>query len=470
MLFTEPIFFLFFPVVLAGAWWLSSNRLRKLWLLGASYLFYAAWDWRFLSLIATSTLVDYGVGRWLGRAERPGVRRALLVASLAVNLGLLGVFKYYGFFVESARGLLAALGLDVATRVPEIVLPVGISFYTFQTLSYTIDVYRRRFEPIRSLPDFALFVSFFPQLVAGPIVRASHFLPQLAERPRWSAVAVRGHLVLFLVGFVKKACIADNVAPAVDRVFADPGLWASSAVWTAVLLYAVQIYCDFSGYTDMAIACAGLLGFRLEKNFDFPYVARSVTEFWRRWHISLSGWLRDYLYIPLGGNRGGRLVTHRNLMLTMLLGGLWHGAAWTFVAWGALHGVALAAHKEWRRLRPEGAALLPPAVGGALAWGLTLFWVCLTWIFFRAQSFADAAVLVHSFALFQGAGSWTLDPALLVFVAGLGVLHRASARGRLELSAERLPDWAFAGAYGAAAAVALAFVPLRSAPFIYFQF
>jgi len=472
VLFTEPLFFLFFPVVLAGAWWLSSNRPRKLWLLAASYLFYAAWDWRFLSLIAASTLVDYGVGRALERSGSRRRRRALLVISLVVNLGLLGVFKYYGFFVESAQGLLAGLGLGVSTRVPEIVLPVGISFYTFQTLSYTIDVYRGRLEPVRSLPDFALFVSFFPQLVAGPIVRASEFLPQLDRRPRWSEVAVRRYLTLFLVGFVKKACLADGVAPVVDRVFTDPGLWTSSAVWTAVLLYAVQIYCDFSGYTDMAIACAGLLGFRLERNFDFPYVARSVTEFWRRWHISLSGWLRDYLYIPLGGSRGRRVETSRNLMVTMLLGGLWHGAAWTFVVWGALHGVALVAHKEWRARRPAlGGRWTPPAaVGSALAWGLTLVWVCLTWIFFRARSFEDALVLARSFLLLPGAGELAVDPAWLPFVAALGALHWVSSRQRAEEAVEGMPDWAFAGAYGAAAAVALLFVPLRSDPFIYFQF
>jgi len=472
MLFTEPLFLLFFPAVLAGAWWLSSHRHRKLWLLAASYLFYGAWDWRFLSLIAASTLVDYGVGRALERTERHRGRRALLVVSLVLNLGLLGVFKYYGFFVESAQGLLTALGMSVATRVPEIVLPVGISFYTFQTLSYTIDVYRGRLEPVRSLTDFALFVSFFPQLVAGPIVRASDFLPQLDRRPRWADVAVRRHLTLFLIGFVKKACLADNVAPVVDRVFADPGFWTSSAIWTAVLLYAVQIYCDFSGYTDMAIACAGLLGFRLERNFDFPYVARSVTDFWRRWHISLSGWLRDYLYIPLGGSRGGRLATYRNLMVTMLLGGLWHGAAWTFVLWGALHGVALVAHKEWARRRTAlGRWWAPPAaVRGAVSWGLTFFWVCLAWIFFRARSFADAWVLVRGFALFHGAGELAVDPAWLVFVAVLGAVHWASSRGRLEVSLGRLPDWTFAGAYGAAVAVALLFVPLRSDPFIYFQF
>lgn len=468
MLFTEPVFFVFFAAVFAVAWLERSDRRRKLWLLAASYLFYAGWDWRFLSLIAVSTLIDFGVGLGLGRAAGARARRVLLVASLVANLGLLAVFKYYGFFVDSAVGLLSALGLESAARVPEIVLPVGISFYTFQTLSYTIDVFRGKLSPVRSLTDFALFVSFFPQLVAGPIVRAADFLPQLESRPRWQDVAVRRNLALFLVGFAKKACIADNVAPFADRLFAAPETFTALAVWTGVALYAVQIYCDFSGYTDMAIACAGLLGYRLARNFDFPYLASSVADFWHRWHVSLSSWLRDYLYVPLGGNRGSRLATHRNLMLTMLLGGLWHGAAWTFVAWGLLHGLALAAHREWRRL---GAPRLPALPGGRLlATALTLHWILLTWIFFRAQSFADAAVLARAFVFFHSPGPRTLEPALLFLVVVLVAVHRLSASNRLEEAVERLPDWAFAGAYGTAAALAVFFLPLRTEAFIYFQF
>jgi alginate O-acetyltransferase complex protein AlgI len=468
VLFTEPIFFAFFAAVFAVAWLERSHRRRKLWLLAASYLFYAGWDWRFLSLIAASTLIDYLAGRGLGRSGRAASRRALLLTSLALNLGFLGLFKYYGFFVESAVGLLSALGLEPVARVPAIVLPVGISFYTFQTLSYTIDVYRGKLEPVRNLVDFALFVGFFPQLVAGPIVRAAEFLPQLERPPRWSEVAIRRDLTLFLVGFVKKACIADNVAPFADRLFEAPETFTALAVWTGVALYAVQIYCDFSGYTDMAIACAGLLGYRLARNFDFPYLASSVADFWHRWHVSLSTWLRDYLYVPLGGSRGSRLATHRNLLLTMLLGGLWHGAAWTFVAWGLLHGLALAAHREWRRFA---APRLPALPGGRLlATALTLHWILLTWIFFRAQSFADAAVLARAFLLFQSPGPRTLEPALLFLVVVLVAVHRLSASNRLEEAVERLPDWAFAGAYGTAAALAVFFLPLRTEAFIYFQF
>jgi alginate O-acetyltransferase complex protein AlgI len=468
VLFTEPVFFVFFAAVFAVAWLERSHARRKLWLLAASYLFYAGWDWRFLSLIAFSTLVDFAVGLALKRAGRAATRRSLLVASLAINLGLLAVFKYYGFFVESAVGLLSALGLEPAARVPEIVLPVGISFYTFQTLSYTIDVYRGRLSPVRSLTDFALFVGFFPQLVAGPIVRAADFLPQLESRPRWRDVAVRRNLTLFLVGFVKKACVADNLAPFADRVFAAPEVFTALAIWTAVALYAVQIYCDFSGYTDMAIACAGLLGYRLAPNFEFPYLASSPADFWRRWHVSLSTWLRDYLYIPLGGSRGSRLATHRNLLLTMFLGGLWHGAAWTFVVWGALHGVALAAHREWRRLV---AGRVPSLPGGRiLAGALTLYWILLTWIFFRAQSFGEAAVLARAFLLFQSPGPLGLDPAFLLVATLLLAAHALGAGRRVEDAVEGLPDWAFASSYGAAGALAVSFLPLRTEAFVYFQF
>jgi alginate O-acetyltransferase complex protein AlgI len=468
VLFTEPVFFVFFAAVFAIAWLEGDHRRRKLWLLGASYLFYAGWDWRFLALIAVSTLIDFAAGLALHRSFRPAGRRALLLASVVGNIGLLGVFKYYGFFVESAIGLLAVLGLEPAARVPAIVLPVGISFYTFQTLSYTVDVYRRKLEPVRSFTDFALFVSFFPQLVAGPIVRAADFLPQLQFPPRWRDVAVRRNLILFLSGFVKKTCIADNIAPFADRVFDAPETFTALAVWTAVALYAAQIYCDFSGYSDMAIGCAGLLGYRLVRNFDFPYLASNVADFWHRWHVSLSTWLRDYLYIPLGGSRGSRLATHRNVLITMLLGGLWHGAAWTFVAWGALHGAALAAHREWRRLA---VGRLPAVPGGrALGTVVTLYWVLLTWIFFRAGSFTDAATLARAFLSFESPGPRTLDPGLLVLVSLLLVTHRLGCRYRLEDRAEALSDWTFAGAYGAAVAVALFFVPLRTEAFVYFQF
>ncbi len=467
MLFTQPIFLAFFVVVFTVSWLERNNTRRKLWLLGASYVFYAGWDWRFLSLIAISTLVDYVVGLVLRRTDAPRRRRAWLTLSVLVNLGILGFFKYYNFFIDSAAAMLHPLGVAVGDRALEIVLPVGISFFTFQSMSYTFDVYRRRLEPVTNFLDFALFVAFFPQLVAGPIVRAAHFLPQLRRFPKRSSVDFRGCLLLFLTGFVKKSCIADNVSPFVDPVFAQPAAYDALSVWIAVLFYAVQIYCDFSGYTDMAIACAGLLGYELNVNFNFPYFAASVTEFWRRWHISLSSWLRDYLYIPLGGNRGSLLFTYRNLILTMLLGGLWHGAAWTFVVWGALHGGALVAHREWnRRLSLPAWGLLGRFLGTAA----TFYFACFAWIFFRAQSFGDAAVLAKAYLFFQAEGAKSLSPYLLISFVGLATAHWLCSCGWPQRLAKPLPDWGFAVAYGAAAAVALAFVPLRAQPFIYFQF
>ncbi|MEM8934739.1 MAG: MBOAT family O-acyltransferase, partial [Acidobacteriota bacterium] len=462
MLFVEPLFFLFFAVVFAVSWSVPRDRPRKAVLLAASYLFYAGWDWRFLGLILLSTAVDFVVSRAIHAApERSSARRRWLVLSLVTNLGILATFKYLGFFVDSARAGLHALGVTVADPALSIVLPVGISFYTFQTLSYTIDVFRGRLDPVRNVLDFALFVAFFPQLVAGPIVRAAHFLPQLARRPRLGEVAGRRWLTLFLIGFVKKACVADGVAPHVEQVFSAPDAFAASAVWLAVALYAIQIYCDFSGYSDMAIACAGLLGYDLGPNFRFPYLASSVADFWRRWHISLSTWLRDYLYIPLGGSRGTRWATTRNLMLTMLLGGLWHGAAWTFVAWGALHGVALAVHRGWRRLVEQRVPTitLPPVVTRTASTALTLWVVACGWILFRAESFGDAGVLLKAFVLGRGAGTLGhgpggLDPNLWWLVGALFVLHLVGEHGWTADRLATLPRPGFALAYGTAIAIA----------------
>ncbi len=326
------------------------NRRRKVLLLLASYAFYAAWDWRFTALIAVSTLADYIAALRIEGAQGRS-RERWLVAALAVNLTLLGFFKYFGFFVDSAVELGELLGVAVRRPALEVILPVGISFFTFQSMSYTLDVHAGRLRATRSLLDVALFVAFFPQLVAGPIVRARHFLPQLAARPRFADVDVRGACALFLLGLFKKVFVADVIGGWIDPFFAAPEDFAPGSSRVAMPLFAIQIYCDFSGYTDMAIASAGLLGYRLTRNFAHPYFAGDVRDFWRRWHISLSTWLRDYLYIPLGGGRGHLLSVYRNLMITMLLGGLWHGANWTFVVWGGLHGLGLVATREWERNR-----------------------------------------------------------------------------------------------------------------------
>ena len=467
MLFVEYRFLLFFLIVLAVYWPLRSNRARKLWLLGCSYAFYAGWKWEFLGLIILSTLVDYFVGLRLAD-PRTVRRRGWLLVSLVVNLGMLGIFKYCNFFLESAGELLQFLGIPYSPSTLAIVLPVGISFYTFQTLSYSIDIYRGKLPASRNLLDVALFVGFFPQLVAGPIVRAKAFLPQLVSSRRWASVDVRGCLLLFLIGFVKKACISDNVAPLVDQYFANPAAFDAVSAWVGVTFYAIQIYCDFSGYSDMAIASAGLLGYRLLLNFDFPYLAGNITVFWRRWHISLSSWLRDYLYIPLGGSRGGKLFTHRNLMLTMLLGGLWHGAAWNFVVWGGLHGAALIAHKEWTRR----VALTGFAAGAMRAIGplLTFYWVCIAWIFFRADGFGRAIDVLEPFLLLRAEGTESLGAGALGVFLALAVVHVLSRTIGVEGAARRLPSGAFALLYGGLAAVVLSLVPASYTPFIYFQF
>ncbi|MEL7520851.1 MAG: MBOAT family O-acyltransferase, partial [Cyanobacteria bacterium J06553_1] len=307
MIFTEFRFFIFFAVVFGVYWALRSNGWRKAWILACSYAFYGAWDWRFLSLIIGSTLVDYVVGLNLVKCDDSSkvnsskAKRSWLALSLCVNLGALAFFKYANFFADSAVGFFSWMGLPVNSVTLGIVLPVGISFYTFQTLSYSLDIYAGQLQPKKNLLDLATFVAFFPQLVAGPIVRAADFLPQLEIARSFDQVNVRACLTLFMVGFFKKACVSDNLAPIVDKYFAAPDTFDAISSWIGVLSYTVQIYCDFSGYSDMAIACAGLLGYELCVNFNFPYFASSITDFWRRWHISLSTWLKDYLYIPVGG-------------------------------------------------------------------------------------------------------------------------------------------------------------------------
>ena len=462
MIFTELSFLAFFALVFGVYWCLTSHRARKLWLLAASYFFYGAWDWRFLSLIVGSTALDYLVGLRLEGNDDERSRKRWIALSVVANLGLLGVFKYANFFLDSAIRLANALGFEASPHVLGIVLPVGISFYTFQTMSYSLDVYRRELRAVRDPLDFALFVTFFPQLVAGPIVRAIDFLPQLERVRLWRDVRVRACATLFLVGYVKKACIGDNVAELVDPYFKDPALYDALSAWIAVLFYAVQIYCDFSGYSDMAIATAGLFGYELRLNFDFPYFAASIRDFWRRWHMSLSSWLRDYLYIPLGGGRGSRLYQYRNLMLTMLLGGLWHGAGWNFVIWGALHGAALVAHREWERRE-----LRMPAALGLVA---TFWWVLLAWIFFRAPSFDGALVTVRSFMLFQAEGARSFGVWPLVTFAALALVHALAARRWIERLTEPLPDWGYALLLGALVPLALAFTNAAVKPFIYFQF
>ncbi|HZP68032.1 MAG TPA: MBOAT family O-acyltransferase [Rudaea sp.] len=391
MLFNSLTFVVFFAIVLALYRLLPGAGARKGLLLGASYVFYAAWNPPYVLILWFSTLLDWTLARAIYKTHRPRRRRTLLMLSLASNLGLLAFFKYAQFLLDNTQHLLALAGLHYAAPALGIVLPIGISFYTFASLSYTIDVYRGHVRGDWRLIDYALFVSFFPHLVAGPIVRAAQLLPQIAALRQARRDELGWGLVLVVIGLAGKCVLADALfAPLVDAVYAKPDAYGALDAWAAVLAFAGQIYFDFAGYSLCAIGLALCFGVAFPDNFRFPYAAIGFSDFWRRWHISLSSWLRDYLYVPLGGNRHGRVRTYANLLVTMLLGGLWHGASWMFVLWGALHGAYLAAERAWRERR--GTASRIPAPAAAL---VTFGVVALTWIPFRAGDPALAGALVR---------------------------------------------------------------------------
>lgn len=390
MVFNSLVFGVFFGVVYA-VYRLLPHRGQNWLLLVASYVFYGWWDWRFAGLLAATSFFSWGSGLLIADCRRKGNEKGAWWASfgnIALNLGILGFFKYWNFFAESFAALFGSVGLGLELRLLGIVLPVGISFYTFQALSYSIDVYRGEMEPTRDWVDFFAFVAFFPQLVAGPIERAGHLLPQMQQPRTVTHESVASGTWLAIWGLFKKVVVADNLATLVDGAFGAPE--ASGAMGLmATYAFAMQIYCDFSGYSDIARGVARMMGFDLMENFRLPYFAKNPKEFWGRWHISLSTWLKDYVYIPLGGNRRGARRQTLNLFATMLLGGLWHGAAWTFVAWGAFHGTLLAAWHTWTRR--TGHAKAPDS--GRWAWTrrVVMFHLaCLGWVFFRADSFGKA--------------------------------------------------------------------------------
>jgi len=398
MLFNSLEFLVFFPTVVV-LYFLTPHRGRWVLLLAASYFFYMSWKPAYILLIVASTLVDYTAGRGMERARTARSRRGYLIASLGANLGLLFVFKYFNFFSSSARGVLGSLGVSYETPVVDLLLPVGISFYTFQTLSYTIDVYQGKRSAEKHLGIFALYVAFFPQLVAGPIERSVNLIPQFYARHRLVYARVVSGLQLMLWGLFKKIVIADRLAVYVDAVYNQPGDHNGGVLTLATYFFAFQIYCDFSGYSDIAIGAARVLGFDLMENFRRPYFAKSVGEFWQRWHISLSTWFRDYVYIPLGGNRVGARRLMANLMTVFVVSGLWHGANWTFVVWGALHGTYVIAGRETAGLRRRIAGSWPsrfPNLHRCLQSVVVFHLVCLAWIFFRANSVGDAFFIVSN--------------------------------------------------------------------------
>lgn len=477
MLFTEFRFFGFFAAVFLIYWVLPGNRSRKAFLLLSSYVFYGAWDYRFLALIFISTITDFIVGQKIEAAEDRTTKRQWLYLSLTANLGLLGIFKYFNFFADSFVGFANIVGLPADPVTLKIILPVGISFYTFQTLSYTIDIYRGRIKATTSLLDFSFFVAFFPQLVAGPIVRARDFLPQLGKKALLSRIDYRWALTLFLVGFFKKAVIADNLAIFVDAFYRNPEAYTAYQSWLALVSYQAQIFCDFSGYSDMAIALAGLLGYRLRSNFNMPYLTADITAFWKHWHMSLSSWLRDYVFVSLeranksrnAGRRSGNWISYRNLMYTFLIAGLWHGAAWTFVIWGATQGLALMAHRYWRE-RFEGNL----NVSDLFAVPMTQAYICITLILFRSDSLATSEKVFLQ--LFNFDAAHVVDayaPNVLFLTIALAVmwcLHYLRHQATFVPFWRNSPAPVFSLAYGAFFAVAIALRAINYQPFIYFQF
>lgn len=470
MIFNSAVFALFFPLVFLGHWLLPGVAPRRLWLLAASYVFYGWWDWRLLGLIVAVTLLAYTAALRLDMAPRGGGRR-LLAVTVALLLGVLGLFKYYGFFVDTLAPLLDTLGVAEDRLLVDIVLPVGISFYVFQAISYVVDVHRRTVHAERSLTVMALYIAFFPQLIAGPIVRAGQMLPQLHRRRRLSwRMGVLG-LRLFILGFAYKVALADNLAPFADQVYADPLAYDRMSLLWATVAFHGQIYFDFAGYSTMAVGLALLLGYRVPRNFRHPYGAASPAAFWHRWHVTLSRWFRDYLYIPLGGNQKGPGRTLVNLMITMALAGLWHGAAWTFVLWGAAHGGALVVHRLLRRAWPAPRPGVAVTLAGLVA---TQVFVLAAWTAFRAESFADLSALWAMFLGLREAGSQALPPVAAVLVLPALADHLAGAlarwRHRRRGAQSRPPAVVYWIALGAVLGAVLLVHPLRTPPFIYFQF
>jgi alginate O-acetyltransferase complex protein AlgI len=467
MIFSSFAYVFFLAAMLAGLALIPFNPVKKALLLVGSYVFYACWDWRFLALMLALTLVNHHVGDRLARSADPAHNKRWLVGAVVFNLTVLGVFKYFNFFADSANVALQTLGV----RVPllEIILPVGISFITFEVMTYVIDVYRRTSPPAKSVWDLALLVAFFPHLLAGPILKPSHFLPQLERDIRIRWVNIEPGLQIFALGLVKKVVFADNLAPFADAVFQHPEQYSGSTLLLASVAYAIQIYCDFSGYSDMAIGSAKMMGFDIPRNFNLPYIGRSVTDAWRRWHISLTSWLREYLYFSLGGSRRGRLRKHLNQLVTIILGGLWHGAGWKFAFWGGIQGVAMMVHQEYHAV----AQRYPVLNAWALApvyWAMTFTFVCFSFVFFRAPDIETGALIVQkSIGLIDPAGvTWHATAAVWALPA-MVLFH---------LYSERYGEYHHVRVFSFRGAFVLAFMllavlflaPRAYSPFIYFQF
>ena len=469
MLFNSYPFFVFLIIVLiVSALLRKYSKKSEIWFLViASAYFYGQWNWTYLILIYFTIIVDYNLGLRCYSSSNP---HKYLNISLLVNLGILGFFKYTNFIIDTGNQILPYVNISYQFKYLDILLPVGISFYTFQSLSYTIDVYRNNLKPRKNLVDYALFVSFFPQLVAGPIVRASEFFEQLDSKRHFSFSMAQSGVFLILLGLVKKVVFADNLALFADPVFNHPQGVNGIQTLLAVYAFAFQIYFDFSGYTDIAIGVAKLLGFTFPKNFNHPYISLSIQDFWRRWHMTLSRWLRDYLYISLGGNRKGSWMTMRNLFLTMFLGGLWHGASWNFALWGILHGIYLAIERLIDKFSFFKWNLNYMAIK-FIKWLVIFHLVCFAWIFFRAQTFSDSLVIINNVVQMN-----TMDFKLknnliaIIIIFCLPILHWLTSKLKLTERSESMNTFQFVALQTFFIIVLIFFYPDKATSFIYFQF
>jgi len=479
MYFNSLDFALFLPIVFILYWFVTNKnlKLQNALLVVASYVFYGWWDWRFLSLIVFSSLVDYTIGLQLNHTAQPSKRKLLLWSSILVNLGFLGFFKYYNFFIDSFVEAFSFFGSPIQPNTLDIILPVGISFYTFQTLSYTIDVYKRKLEPTRDIVSFLAFVSFFPQLVAGPIERATHLLPQFYKKRKFHYSQAVDGCRQILWGFFKKVVIADNCAEYANQIFNNSAEHSGSTLLMGALFFTFQIYGDFSGYSDIAIGTSRLFGFDLKQNFAFPYFSRDIAEFWRRWHISLSTWFRDYLYIPLGGSQGGTWMKVRNTFIIFLVSGFWHGANWTFIIWGFLNALyflpLLLAKRNRTHLNVVAQDSKLPSIIELVQMGLTFGLTVIAWVFFRAESVTHAVTYLKGLFSSSLLSLPTIRPTnllvLILFFIGIEWIGRRQhyAIEVLLLKQSRVIRWAF---YMIIIAIIFVFSSDNQQEFIYFQF
>ena len=476
MLFNSIAFGVFLPIVFILYWILQKGplRLHNFFLIVASYAFYAYWDYRFLALVIISSIVCYVAGLWIAKTEEKSRRKTLLIISLVINLGILGFFKYFNFFITSFSELLNSIGINSSMSTLQLILPLGISFYTFKVITYTVDIYRREMEPTKDIVAFFAFVSFFPTMIAGPIDRARNLLPQFLSKRVFSDPESRDGLRQMLNGFLKKMVIADNLAPLTDDIFTNYAQYDGLTLFIGAFFFAIQIYCDFSGYSDIAIGTARLLGFKVMRNFNYPYFSRDIAEFWRRWHISLSTWFRDYLYVPLCGRKPSRWKKARNIIITFAICGLWHGANWTFVAWGVLLGLyflPITVVRTKRYLGTAGEGRIFPSFHESGAMIGTFLLILPAWIFFKSNSISDAfGYFVTMFSQpFMKLDYSSYFPMILASIALLG-LEWIQREKIFMLQIGKLPGVVRWSVYYVSAIILLVFGAFGSNEFIYFQF